>query len=103
MKKVSIGFSKPKKGLKPRVISWLIRVFEGFTPYSHVFIRWENTWLDTDMIYEATGSGVSFTGRNLFEDYAHVVKEYELEISDYAYKELIKYCVDHSGYKYGYL
>lgn len=98
MRKVILGFSKPKKVFP--VFSWAIRLAE-WTPYSHVFVRINSEHLGTTLIYQASGTQVNFMGLKHFEDAAHIIKEFEFEISDENYKELLCWAVREAGAPYG--
>lgn len=98
MPKIVIGFSKPKGEFKP--LSWLIRVFEG-TPYSHVYISWHSEKLNRTLIYQASGAQVNFTSPTVFESINETVAEFELEVSDEAKLEVVRFAVDNAGVPYG--
>ena len=53
-REVSLIFSHRKWNL----VSWLIRRHQG-APYSHVCIGFYSNYFDLDLVYEATGSGVT--------------------------------------------
>lgn len=99
MSKIIVGFSR-HKGFAP--LSWLIMLCEG-TNFSHAYIKVHSESLDRDLIYQATGSGVHFVGKALFDKTAQVVEEYEIEIPDYNRKKLLQWCVDNAGKPYGHL
>lgn len=98
---IYIGFSKPKNNIFP-IASWLIRLFMGYTSYSHVYIRWFNEKLNMWICYQANGSGVNFCGPDTFEDHIQIIEEFELDLDDNKYLDLLKFCISKSGYPYGY-
>lgn len=96
MKKITIGFSRPKKW---NPLSYLIMKIQG-TPYSHVYLQFESTSLDRKLVYQASGLQVNFIGSVLFQDHHMTVKEFELEISDEAHKKTLQKAVDLAGMPY---
>lgn len=97
MTKLIIGFSKPKKF---KLISWCIRQVEK-TPFSHVYLKFHSDNLDRDIIYQASGMQVNFTGSTMFLDHHKVVMEFQLETSEQENLEILKTCVDKAGIPYG--
>lgn len=96
MKKVSIGFSRPKT-FKP--LSWLICKVQG-TDYSHAYIKFHSDSLDRDLIYQASGLQVNFVGKTLFEADHIIVREFDIQISDAAHKKALQFAVDKAGTPY---
>jgi len=99
MKKITIGFSRPKGKICP-CLSWGIRLFQGWTPYSHVYVKFHSNSLDRDVIYQASGLQVNYIGSKLFYKHVHVVDEFSLEISDEDYRKMMQYTVDNAGKPY---
>ena len=97
MRKIVIGFSRPKGWFKP--FSWAIRLVEK-TPYSHVYIRAHSDALDVDLIYQASGAQVNFMGIQHFHDHAKTLYEFEFEISDEKYKQFMQWAIINSGADY---
>lgn len=98
MKKMWVGFSKPKKWFKP--FSWAIRLVEG-TPYSHVYFRIYSEGLDVDLIYQASGSQVNFVGLQHFEDHAMCLAEFEVPDIDPAdYRVFMREAIKTAGADY---
>lgn len=95
---IIIGFSKPKKKLFP-FFSWAIRLFDQ-TPYSHVYVRW-TTKVGVDIVYQASHTSVHFMSKKLFDEQVHVISEYEIQITDDKYDDLIRYCLTNAGMQYG--
>lgn len=94
MPKINVGFSKNKM-----LISKLIRWLEK-TEYSHVYLRFHVSQLNRDVIYEAVGSNVRFVGENTW-NFNTVVEEYEWEVSEEEYKQILQFAIDTSGKHYG--
>ncbi len=98
MKTIYVGFSKPKSGFQP--FSWAIRLWEG-TEYSHVYIRIPSAFLETDMIYQASGLAVNMMSVQTFENHAEILEEYAFDITDETEKALLKSALEKLGVKYG--
>ncbi len=96
MRTIFLGFSK-RKGFAP--LSVLIRAVEG-VDFSHTFIEINSKDKDLDFIYHASGSQVNFNGKELFLEKNQVIKKYAIDISEYKYKNLLKFCVKNSGKPY---
>lgn len=99
MRKISIGFSRPK-GHKFPIFSWLVQLMEG-TEYSHVYVRWHSQYLEKDLVYEASGTMVHFTEGSRFDRKAETLHVYELQIEEEQYKRLVQRAMDYCGAPYG--
>ena len=95
MKKITVGFSS---GHGPLV--WLIKKAEK-SPFSHAYIKFYSASLDRVLVYQASGLAVNFMGPDVFKTKAIVYQEFELEVSDEAYKKCIQFAIDKSGVGYG--
>lgn len=97
MKKLRIGFSKPKDKWLP-IFSWAIRLYEG-TPYSHVYIRWQTKW-NTWLCYHAASVMIHFLGESSFAKHLTIVEEFEFEITDSQFDRLMSFCTKYVGEDY---
>jgi len=97
MRKLRIGFSKPKDKLFP-IFSWAIRLYER-TPYSHVYIRWETKW-NTWLCYHAASLMIHFLGESSFARHITIVEEFEFEVSDERFDKLMAFCTKYVGEDY---
>jgi hypothetical protein len=97
MRKLVIGFSKPKGFFKP--FSWAIRLVEH-TPYSHVYIRSRSEALGVDLIYQASGAQVNFMGLEMFKAHALILSEFEIDVEDDKYKEFMRWAIVNAGAPY---
>ena len=79
-KKVVFGFSRPRNSYK--IGALLIRVFQGWTPYSHVFVSWDVPDLELDCIFEAWGTKVQFRSAPEFSHGNQIVAAFEVKVSD---------------------
>lgn len=94
---IVIGFSK-RKGFAP--ISKLIMQVEG-TTHSHVYLQTLSNSLDRDLIYQASGSSVNFSGLRVFNQHNTTVTEYMLFITKEQQTKILQKAVDTVGTKYG--
>lgn len=97
MRKVVIGFSRPRK---KSLLSTCIMAVEQ-TNYSHVYVRLYSATYERDLVYQASGLAVNFVGLEHFMDHNLVVDEFEFEISDSAYKKMMQFAIDNAGRPYG--
>jgi hypothetical protein len=99
MKTVTIAFTKNKSRFA--IGSYVIRLVDG-APFSHVCIRWDTAY-GIPITYEAKGTGINFTGEETFKHHAVIVEQREIELNDAQFGDFMKYCLTHSGIKYGYM
>ena len=97
MAKIYIGLSKPKKW---KAFAQLIMLGYGI-PYSHVYIKFRSTKYDRDMIYQASHSMVNFIGSTMFFEENIAIEEFEVELSDEKFNEMICFAIDNAGKPYG--
>jgi hypothetical protein len=93
-----VGFSKPKKF---NIIAKLIMIVEG-TPFNHVYIEKYSSYLERNMIYEATIHGVSFKKKELLLERAEIIEEYEYDLTEEDNKLLLQSIYDNVGKEYGF-
>lgn len=98
MSTVIIGFSRPKRFFAP--FSWAIRAVDGFTPYSHTYIKVRSEKYDRDLIYQASHTMVNFMGKAAFDDEALVIREFPLQVSDETMKRVMTFAIDNAGQPY---
>lgn len=98
MSTVTIGFSRPKKFWVP--YSWLIRAADGFTPYSHTYIKVRSEKYNRTLVYQASHTMVNFMGKAAFDDEALVIREFTLNVSDETMKRVMQFAIDHAGEPY---
>jgi len=96
VKKLHIQFTRPV-GFK--LLSWLIRVVQGGTSYSHVRLCWVNS-VGVPIVYEASGSSVKFLGPKA-GDAVVVNRQYVLEVDKEQYRKLVRICMLYAGVSYG--
>ncbi len=98
MSEIIIGFSRPRSFWAP--FSWLIRAFDGFTPYSHTYIKVRSVKYERTLIYQASHTLVNFMGEIAFNDEALVIREFKLQVSDDAMKRVMTFAIDSAGLPY---
>ena len=101
MHTIIIGFSKPKKMIFP-IGSWLIRLWLK-TPYSHTYMKFYSESLNREIVYEAVGSGVRFIGLKQWTEHAQEIDCFTVTLKNSNYITLMQYCIDHSGFDYGFM
>lgn len=99
MREIVVGFSRPKGRFKP--FSWIIRLFEGWTPYSHVYVKTFSTMTDQWLIYQASGVQLNFMGEKYFNEHAQTIAEFSFEVSDESYRNYMRYAISNAGAPYG--
>lgn len=93
---IIVGFSK-RKGF----LSWLIRKAEN-TPYSHVYVRYWNPYIQEMLILHAAGTMVHCSTVELFLKHKNsVIKEYVIPVESEQLKQVIKFSMRQSGKPYG--
>lgn len=97
MKKLTVGFSRPKNSAFP-IFSWAIRAYEG-TPFSHVYVRWQ-TSVGPSICYHAAHATLHFLSDSQFEKQITTVDSFEFEVTDEQYSRLLKYCLETCGNDY---
>lgn len=98
MSQITIGFSRPRAFFAP--FSWAIRAFDGFTPYSHTYIKVRSEKYDRTLIYQASHTMVNFMGQPAFNDEALVIREFTIEVSAETMKKVMTFAIDNAGQPY---
>lgn len=96
MKRIIVGFSRPKKW-KP--FAQLIMAVEK-TNYDHVYVRLHSDTYQRDIVYQASGLQVNFMSTSVFADNNVVVKEFYVDVSDDNYIKMMQFCIDSAGKPY---
>ena len=92
MRKVKFCLSTTDK-----LLSKVIRFFQG-TSVSHSFVEFESRHYDTTLAYEAKGLSSYVINREHVD--GHTVYEFETEVSDELYFEIMKYIFHECGVPY---
>lgn len=101
MRNITIGLST-QKGFK--IGSKLIRMASG-TPYSHVFIKMNpssGSKLDFAKVFQASHGDVNAIKYDNFTNSSHIIKEYNIEVSDEDYFRIADYLWEQLGKRYGF-
>lgn len=95
MRTLIIGFST---GRTP--VAAAIRLAQG-TKYSHVYIRTiSNSW-GRSFVYQASGTKCNIITYQRFLKHADVIKEFEIQVSEDVYQEIVGGAMDLAGEDYG--
>lgn len=97
MNNIVIGFSKPKSIWVP--FAWLIRLFT-WCPFSHAYIRYENTYANRNVVFQASGLKVNYMGQPMFDGEEDVYAEFNISVSDATKLGVIQFAIDNVGAPY---
>jgi hypothetical protein len=98
MRQITIGFSRACTTFP--IFSWLIMLVQK-TPYSHVYLKYEDAYLGQPMYYQASHTLVNYMSESVFLAQETVVKEFTFNISDEAFKAGLLFAANQSGKPYG--
>lgn len=98
MRKITVGFSKSKK-ICP-IGSWLIRLYQGFTSFSHCYIKVEEPECFSDSYYHATEGKVLHMSGTQFNKRHEIVDEFQINVPDIVYKNCYLQMHEWSGDDY---
>jgi hypothetical protein len=98
MDSITIGFSRPKGGFQP--FSWLIRLVT-WSPYSHAYVRYYDTYTDRWIVFQASGLKVNFIGDTMFDGLEDIYAEFVVPISDSTKQSVVQGAIDKCGSPYG--
>lgn len=102
MRKITIGFSTPKKF---KFTSFLIRLFER-SDYSHIYIKMgasKNSPLPFDKVFQASHGDVNAMTFLNFKDDNKIIHEYTIEVSEEQYFKCARYSWNQLGKPYGFM
>jgi hypothetical protein len=102
MRKITIGFSTPKKF---RLTSKLIQMYEG-AKFSHIYIKMEaspNSKLPFAKVFQASHGDVNAVVFDVFKEDNKIIHEYEIEIEDSKYFEIATWLWFQLGKPYGFM
>jgi len=98
--KVTIGFSRPKKF---KLFSSLVILAQGFTPYSHVYVKTVDSFTKKEMIYEASHGTIHPISLTNFKKSSIICEEFTFVINRHIGKELLSFIQESFQKKYGFL
>ena len=97
MKKIIIGFSRPKTWkIFAEAIMWLDK-----SDASHGYIRFHSNSWNTDFIYQSSHQQTNFVGGIYFKDKNIIVEEFVIEVPDEVEAKVGALCVNREGKPYG--
>ena len=99
MQTITIGFSKHHGNA---IGSSLIQWFMG-RPYSHTYFKFKEDRYKDKTIFHAVGHGTVYISETTFLENNVPVYEFEIEISDELFNELMIDCHQNAGKSYGYM
>jgi hypothetical protein len=100
VKQITIGFSRSSKW--DAIFSWAIIAVQR-TPYSHVYLKYLDTYLNREVYFQASHTLVNYMGEVTFLSQETVVNEFTFQISDAAFLEMQQFAIDNAGKPYGIL
>src|SRR5271165_1325964 len=98
MKQITIGFSKSCATFP--IFSWLILLAQR-TPYSHVYLKYQDPYLGQPMYYQASHTLVNSMSEAVFLGQEKVVQEFTFSVSDSSFKACMKFAANQAGKPYG--
>lgn len=102
MRKITIGFSTPKKF---KIASSLIRLYEG-SKFSHIYIKMESSptsKLPFAKVFQASHGDVNAVVYDIFKESNHIIEEFEIEIDDAKYFDTASWLWHQLGKPYGFM
>ncbi len=98
MRKIIIGFSHSTKSFSPfsKALQW----WDG-VPYSHTYFQFESQTYSVEMVYQASSTMLNYMAKPVFCKNNETVREFELQITDEQYFNLMKDCMESAGLEYG--
>lgn len=100
MKQITIGFSRACTTFP--IFSWLIMLVQR-TPYSHVYLKYQDDYLQRTVYFQASHTLVNYMGETTFLAQEKVVKEFSFTVSDTSFLEAQQFAIDNAGKPYGVL
>ena len=101
MNKIIIGFSRPNGWFEP--FSYLIRLVQGWSPYSHAYVRFylesSNQWI----VLQASGLKVNMITWENFQKIEIIVKEFEISMTSEKHARFLRWAFLKLGIPYGVL
>lgn len=98
MKTIVIGASRNRQ-CKPG--SLLIQWHLG-TNYSHIYFKFKEDMYEDATVFQAVGKGMQYISYNNWLEHNVPIHEFEMQVSDEIYIELMQDCHKNSGKAYGF-
>jgi hypothetical protein len=100
MKQITIGFSRACTAFP--IFSWLIMAVQR-TPYSHVYLKYQDDFLGQTMYYQASHTLVNSMSEPVFLSQETPVYEFTFNISDDSFLKCMQFAANQAGKPYGVL
>lgn len=100
MKQITIGFSRATTTFP--IFSWLIMAVQK-TPYSHVYLKYEDIDVNRVVYFQASHSMVNYMGESTFLSQEKVIQEFTFNVSDTSFLAVRQFAIDNAGKPYGIL
>ena len=98
MKQITIGFSKACTTFP--IFSWLILLTQK-TPYSHVYLKYQDEYLGQTMYYQASHTLVNSMSAPVFLAQETVIQEFTFNVSDASFLAAMRFAANQAGKPYG--
>lgn len=98
MKQITIGFSRACTTFP--IFSWLIMLVQK-TPYSHVYIKYQDDYLGQPMYFQASHTLVNSMSESVFLAQETVIQEFTFNVSDASFKSTLLNAANQAGKPYG--
>jgi hypothetical protein len=100
MKQITIGFSRACTTFP--IFSWVIMAVQR-TPYSHVYLKYQDEYLSQTMYYQASHTLVNSMSESVFLSQETPVYEFIFNISDEMFLKTMQFAANQAGKPYGIL
>lgn len=100
MKQITIGFSRACTTFP--IFSWAIMAAQR-TPYSHVYLKYQDEYLGQIMYYQASHTLVNSMSESVFLSQETPIYEFTFNVSDESFLACMKFAANQSGKPYGVL
>lgn len=98
--KLVVGFSNPKD---IKIASEVIKIYQGNTPYSHVYIRLYDNEINKWIVYEASYGYLHAISFDNFKEHNNIFHEFDFDIDIDQYLKVKDFCIDSLQKRYGFL
>jgi len=96
MRKIYVGLSTH---IKFNLFSEGIKWIEG-TDFSHAYVRFYSESTQRNLYYQASGLYVNFTNDEHFKSVSKIIHEYEIEVTEEQYVQVMQFCIDNVSKPY---
>src|SRR5271156_4539134 len=100
MKQITIGFSRACTSFP--IFSWLIMAVQR-TSYSHVYLKYQDEYLNQTMYYQASHTLVNCMSESVFLAQETPIYEFTFNVSDASFLKCMQFAANQSGKPYGVL